>query len=87
MILGLIAVFAAIVYRLGGGADAGQRAESQADALVEASVAIPAGARLVATDLDGARALLTLETPGGAVLLLVSMPSGQILGRYPLQPQ
>jgi 4-amino-4-deoxy-L-arabinose transferase-like glycosyltransferase len=87
MILGLIAVFAAIVYRLGGGADAGEGATFAAGAPVEAHWSFRQGRGSSPPISTGARALLTLETPGGAVLLLVAMPSGQIIGRYPLRPQ
>lgn len=88
MMLGFIAVFAALVYRLGGSGEAGQP-DTQAVVAppLEVQLAIPQGARLVGTDLDGTRALLNLETPAGPMLMLVEMPSGQILGRYALQPQ
>jgi hypothetical protein len=86
MLLGFIAVFAAIVYKLGllgeaGGLTAGREA-------IEARIALPAGARLVDADLDGGRTLLTVEAADGArSLLLVDLQSGEILGRYALAPE
>lgn len=85
MTLGFIAVFAAIVYKVG---HLGERAAGLAPAgpMVEASIAIPAGARLATADLDGGHALLRLEGADGApVLLLVDLASGRVLGRYRLQ--
>lgn len=90
MFLGLIAVFAVIVYRLNAPAGDAVRADgataTPAPALPEAPAAIrlPAGARLVSTALDGDRALLQVEGPAGAELLLVDLADGAILARYPL---
>jgi hypothetical protein len=86
MVLGLIAVFSAIVYKVGGSGEGGV-ARLSATAPVEARLAIPAGARIVATALDGDRALLTLATPDGSTsLLLVDLASGAPLGRYSVEP-
>ena len=87
MALGLIAVFAAIVYRVGGYSaepESGAAAALSADNPVQASISLPAGARLVATALDGNRALLHLEEAGAASLVLVDLASGEVLGRYEL---
>jgi hypothetical protein len=79
MFLGLIAVFAAIVYKL---AESGEGAAG-GRAPVEAEIALPAGAQLIATAFDGERALLTLSDPdGGTTLLLVDLRSGAVVGRY-----
>ena len=84
MMLGLIAVFAAIVYKLGQPAGAG---DAFAARTVEAPIALPRGARVVAADLDGNRALLTLETEAGSTLLLIDLATGNVLGRYVLAPK
>lgn len=86
MMLGLIAVFAAIVYKLnereGGGAS-----RLSAASPVEGRIAIPPGQRIVSTSLDGDRALLTLTAPDGATsLLLIDLASGATLGRYAVEP-
>jgi len=87
MMLGLIAVFAAIVYKVSEGR---QTAAAPAPALsaaapVSGPIAIPAGYRLTGTALDGGRALLTLEGPDGATLiLLVDLATGAELARHRL---
>ncbi len=87
MMLGLIAVFAAIVYRVGAlGND--EAAPAAFAAPVEAAIDIPAGARIVSAELDGERALLTLQDADGATsLLLVDLATGRTLGRYSLRPE
>ena len=85
MILGLIAVFSAIVYKLGDTAPAASFSEAAGfgSAPIEATLALPAGARIVSADLDGGRALLLVETPDGdRSLVLLALASGKILGRY-----
>ena len=85
MVLGLIAVFSAIVYKL---SDAGEGSASRlsSNVPVEAGIAIPDGYRLSATALDGDRALLTLVAPDGSTeLVLVDLGSGATLGRYPIE--
>lgn len=81
MMLGLIAVFAAIVYKVrASGEGAAQLSTSSP---VEANIAVPPGYKIVATALDGNRALLTLAGPDGSTsLLLVDLGSGAPLGRY-----
>ena len=87
MALGLIAVFAAIVYKLGLLGEGVERpvASFSSAVPVEARIALPAGATIIAADLDGDRALLTVEESGGGrSLVLVDLTSGAILGRYAL---
>jgi hypothetical protein len=82
MMLGLIAVFAAIVYKVGG-AESPSADAPGAGTPIEASVPVPEGARVVAADLDGERALLTVEHADGTMsLLLVDLASGAVVGRY-----
>ena len=85
MMLGLIAVFAAIVYKLNAGGEGGATRFS-VESPVEGQIAIPPGYRLVATALDGDRALFTLAAPDGSTsLLLVDLSSGAALGRYAVE--
>jgi hypothetical protein len=80
MALGLIAVFAAIVYKLG---ETGEGAGLSAAAPREATLALPADARILSADLDGERALLLVEAADGRrALVLIDLAGGQILGRY-----
>jgi hypothetical protein len=88
MMLGLIAVFGAIVYRLGmlGEERAGPTRVGTAGP-VEAAIDVPANGRLIAAELDGDRALLTIQDSGGRLsLLLVDLETGATLGRYTLGP-
>ncbi len=89
MALGLIAVFAAIVYKVGGsGLERERLAGARSGPTVEAGIAIPAGARLVSTQLQGDRALLHLEGPAAsAMLVVIDTGSGRVLARFSLQPE
>jgi hypothetical protein len=88
MILGLIAVFAAIVYKLNERAPNASAAAFSAASPVEGQIAIPTGYRIVASALDGERALLTLAAPDGSTsLLLIDLASGATLGRYTIEPR
>jgi hypothetical protein len=91
MMLGLIAVFAAIVYKLSDSgpeqapAAAGPQAAPHGSPL-EATIAVPRGARVLSADLDGERALLRLEGLDGSVsLVLVDLATGRVLGRYAIR--
>src|SRR6185295_3000030 len=68
MMLGLIAVFAAIVYKV---TVRGERAGRHSAAFpVEGNIAVPPGYKIVSAALDGDRALLTLADPNGSTSLL-----------------
>jgi hypothetical protein len=86
MVLGFIAVFAAIVHKLNEGGEDTPAAFTSGSPVV-GEIAIPAGHRIVSTALDGDRALLTLAAPdGSASLLLIDLASGATLGRYETKP-
>ncbi len=86
MVLGLIAVFAAIVYKLNDGGNATRGHAPGAP--VSAEIAVPPGTEIVGTALYGGRALLTLRAQDGTTsLLLVDLKSGAVLGRYTAKPQ
>lgn len=87
MMLGLIAVFAAIVYKLNesGSASRPPAARLSAEAPVDGSISIPPGYRLIGTALDGERALLSLEAPDGAsTLMVIDLATGAELSRHRL---
>lgn len=86
MIAGLIAVFAAIVYKLNeNGRATPPVARLSADAPAEGRIAVPPGHRLVGAALDGDHALLRLVAPDGAsVLLLIDLTTGAELARHRL---
>ena len=86
MVLGLIAVFGAIVYKLNERAPDSSGTFSTATP-VAGQIAVPAGHRIVSTALDGERALLAIAAPDGTTsLLLVDLSSGATLGRYATKP-
>jgi hypothetical protein len=90
MMAGLIAVFAAIVYKLGerGDEPRAPAGSLSAEAPVERAIRIPPGHRLIGATLDGERALLTLEAPdGSSLLLLVDLATGAELARHRLVPE
>lgn len=74
--IGLLAVLFAIVYRvshLPSGRPAGAPWTSTLD--------LPAGATLVATDVDGDRLAVTADGPEGRTVTVYDMPTGAVLGR------
>jgi hypothetical protein len=84
MMLGLIAVFAAIVYRVGG--EPAAPAESQGDP-ASSVIALPEGARVVFAGLDENRLLVRVELPDGATRLIVLDPrTGAVQSQVELRP-
>lgn len=85
MMLGLIAVFSAIVYKLNERGATGESSLSAASP-IDGRIVIPAGQRILASALDGDRALLTLSTPDGALsLLVIDLATGRELARYAVE--
>ena len=101
MVLGLGAVIAAIIYKINERNDdaaiardgtlagpAARESRLSAQTAIAGAIDLPAGARIVAADLDGDHALLTLAMPDGAMQLLVlDLPTGKIIVRYDLRTQ
>lgn len=95
MAAGLVAVFAAIFYRLSQ-SDAPPPAPPAAvaspvagslDGPVDLTVAIPPGATIENVTLEGARLLLTVRLQGdGYQILVVDLPSGRIEKRVNATP-
>jgi hypothetical protein len=90
MVFGLVAVFAAILYRLNEAGDRGDPAASPArpgGAPVTAEVPLPAGGAIVSASLEGDAILVHVALPGGgARLLVVDAASGALLTRLDLRP-
>jgi hypothetical protein len=81
--LGIFAVFAAILYRIGN-LDTTAKPISPDAAIPSLSLTqmgLPADARLVSTALDGSRLALTYETGEGTVTVVVDVKSGAVIGR------
>ena len=83
MVLGLVAVFAAIFYRV---TKADVKPAVAWDRPLIAEVALPEGARVVGTTLDGTRMTVTLEGPKGAAILLVDLETMKVTRRLELTP-
>ncbi len=56
------------------------------DRAIAGAIDLPAGARIVASSLDGDHALITIVLPDGAMqLLVIDLPSGKVFVRYDLR--
>ncbi len=93
MMIGLMAVLGAIVYKIGQGGEnkapkiAANAAPMAVDAakMIEREITLPAGSRLVSSSLAGNWILLTVElAQGKQQLLLFDMPTSRIIARYRL---
>lgn len=76
MLLGVMAVLAAIVYKVN------QDAAAPRPAGTPIAIALPAGTRIEAVAIDGDEALLTLAGAGEDRMVRVDLRTGAILARY-----
>src|SRR4029079_9677277 len=83
--LGILAVFAGIIYRLSTFGDKAPEVPAGTSAVAETSV--PAGAKLVSSNVAGNRVVLTYEHPGGTTLIFVDARSLAVVGRLDLKPK
>ncbi|MCB8837974.1 fimbrial protein [Aurantimonas sp. VKM B-3413] len=79
MFIGVMAVLAAVVYKLSTSTDVKPGAMIALD--------LPAGASIEDMALDGDRALLRLRTSAGEELRLISLADGSLIERITLAPQ
>ncbi len=81
--LGLIAVFAAILYKIATYDTTGKAMAPDAavPTLSLAAMGLPADARLVSTALDGNRMALTYEVAGGNTIVVIDIRTGAVVGR------
>ncbi|HZP18612.1 MAG TPA: hypothetical protein VFB16_00255 [Bauldia sp.] len=84
--IGLLAVMGAIVYRLFA-VTGGPPAPAPNAAVLVGSASIPAGSRLVASAVDGNRAVLTYEREGATAIVIVDLRSLTVTGRMDLKPE
>jgi len=83
--IGIFAVFAAIIYRIYAAPAANPPAPA---ALARATASIlPIGARLIATNFDGYRIVLTYEHAAGTTLVTVDPRTLAVTGRLDLKPE
>lgn len=81
MVLGLVAVFAAIFYRV---TKADVKPAVAWDRPVIAEVPLPEGGRVVDTRLDGNRMAVTVEAPKGSAILIVDIETMKVVRRLEL---
>jgi hypothetical protein len=82
--LGIIAVFAAILYRIATYDTTGKAVAPDAatPTLSLAAMGLPADARLVSTALDGNRMALTYEAAGGGnTIVVIDIRAGTVVAR------
>lgn len=81
MVLGFIAVFAAIFYRV-------TRVDVKPPVVWEhpivAEVPLPEGGHVTSSRLDGNRLIVTLESPKGAAILIVDIETMKVIRRLEL---
>src|SRR6476620_4125668 len=83
--IGIFAVLIAIVYRI---AAIPTTAPPATGAAIRAAASIlPAGARLVGTNSDGYRIVLTYEHSGGTTLISIDSRNLAVTGRLDLKPE
>jgi hypothetical protein len=81
--IGLLAVFAGIIYRI---ATVDHKGRAPAGGALLQAASIPEGARLVSTTAVGKDLVLTYEHAAGTTLVLIDGGSLAVLGRLDLKP-
>ncbi len=91
MVVGLMAVFGAIIYKFNSGGNDGT-ASLNANIVIEkgpsgtAKIPLPDGAQLISTSLDGDRILLTIELSGGSRRLMVlDLRKAKVIAMFDLE--
>lgn len=79
MMLGLMAVLAAIVYRINASGG-----EAASNLVREATITLAAGSRILDTALDGNRVMLTVEADGKTQVLVFD-GNGKVRARYAVE--
>jgi hypothetical protein len=78
MIVGFLAVFGVIAYRLSSGAERGR--------VPDASVALPAGARVLSATAAEGRLVVTIEVAGATEVRIFDLSTLEPRGRLKLSP-
>ncbi len=79
LLVGLIAVLAAVIYKIGPGQDKAALTSLAGEATI--SGALPAGAKLLSTALDGRLLALTFESGGAVRIAIVDLSTGRVIRR------
>ncbi|MCX5496522.1 DUF6476 family protein [Kaistia dalseonensis] len=85
LLIGLVAVLAAVIYRVGHGGDKPALQPMAAEMVIPG--AIPAGARVISSALDGTLLAVTVDMGGSTRILVVDLTSGKIVRRIALGQQ
>ena len=79
MMIGLMAVLTAVVYKSVGTGTAGPLVGSQL------TIALPVGAEVIETSFDGDRVLVRANTAEGTRMFLVSLDNGTVVASYRIE--
>lgn len=79
LLVGLIAVLAAVIYKIGPGQDKAGLSASAGEATITG--ALPAGAKLLSSALDGRLMALTFEVNGVVHVVIVDLATSKVLRR------
>ncbi len=79
MLVGLIAVLAAVIYKIGPGQDKAGLASVAGEARIAG--ALPPGATLLSTALDGRLLALTFSEGGTVRIAVVDLSTGKVIRR------
>lgn len=82
LMIGLVAVLAAVIYRIGHSADKSALAPMAAEMTIPS--VLPAGARVISTSLDGTLLAVTIDTAGTTRILVIDIATGKVVRRIGL---
>jgi len=77
VVLGFVAVLFAVIYRIGPGGSKSGLTPSSAELRIEQ--AIPAGARVISSSLNGDQLALTLDAAGDTRVVILNVNTGKVL--------
>ncbi len=85
LLVGVVAVLVAVVYRIGP--ERGKSAIAPAASETVIAAAVPAGAHVLSSALDGTTMALTVDIGGTSHIILIDLAAGSIIRRYSLETQ
>ncbi|PTW59720.1 hypothetical protein C8N35_106104 [Breoghania corrubedonensis] len=84
MVAGLVAVFSAIIYKVNARSDS---ASAVSGAQMAATISVGPDARVLSTQVDGARLFMLVEEGTARALLQFDATTGKLLGRTDFVPR
>lgn len=84
LLVGLVAVLAAVIYKIGRGEDKAVLAPAAGEAVIAG--VLPTGARLLSTALDRRLLAVTYEAGGTVRIVVVDLDAGRVVRRAALGP-